>query len=341
MPTEDLTRPLVLDVVRVTEAAALRASRWLGRGDKHQADQAAVDAMRGMLDYLPMDAVVVIGEGAKDEAPMLGIGEHIGQRKAGQRQLDIAVDPLDGTALVSKGLPNALCVIALASPGSFPAFPCAYLNKLACGPALRGQLDIDRPVAENLRLAAKRLDKSVSDLLVTVLDRPRHDALIAEIRQAGARIRLISDGDIAGAIATSIQLQEGSGDLYLGVGGASEGVLSAAALKCLEGEIQAKVWWRDEAEQTLLREQRFDPKRVYTQDDLARGDNILFAATGVSGGYLLRGVEYAGHVAHTHSIVMRASTHTVRIVTGLHQLERKTVPSSLKHAEISIRGGSL
>lgn len=339
MPREDLTRPLVLDVVRVTEAAALRASRWLGHGEKNAADQAAVDAMRGMLDYLPMDGVIVIGEGAKDQAPMLGIGEHVGQRKAGQRRLEIAVDPLDGTTLTAKGLPNALCVIALGAPGSFPAFPCAYLNKLACGPALRGALDINRPIAENLRLAAKRLDREVSDLLVTVLDRPRHDALIAEIRKIGARIRLITDGDIAGAIATSIQLQEGSSDLYVGIGGASEGVLAAAALKCLDGEIQAKVWCRDENETALLQRERFDLARVYTQDDLARGDQVLFAATGVSGGYFLRGVEYEGHVARTHSIVMRASTHTVRIVTGLHQLERKTVPSSQQHQEIRIRAG--
>ena len=337
MAQEDTTRPLVLDVVRVTEAAALRASRWLGRGDKNQADQAAVDAMRGMLDYLPMDAVVVIGEGAKDAAPMLSIGEHVGQRTPGLRKLEIAVDPLDGTTLISKGLPNAISVIALATPGSFQAFPCAYLNKLACGPALRGKLDINRSVEDNLRLAAKHLGKEVSDLLVTVLDRPRHDQLIAGIRKAGARIRLISDGDIAGAIATSIELQEGSSDLYLGIGGASEGVLAAAALKCLEGEIQAKVWWRDEAEKVLLLKQCFDPQRVYTQEDLARGEHILFAATGVSGGYFLRGVDYQGHTAHTHSIVMRAATHTVRIITGLHQLERKTVPSSLKHHEVHIR----
>jgi len=337
MSDQELTRPFVLDLVRVTEAAALRASRWLGRGEKEQADQAAVDAMRGMLDYLAMDATVVIGEGAKDRAPMLAVGERVGQRTAGLPRLEIAVDPLDGTTLISKGLPNAICVIALAAPESFQSLPCAYVNKLAGGPALRGELDIHRPIAETLRRAAKRLDKEISDLLVTVLDRPRHEQLIADIRKVGARIRLITDGDIAGAIATSIELQEGSSDLYVGVGGAPEGVLAAVAFKCLGGELQATVWPRDASERKELAARGVAVDRVYTQDDLVRGDSAILAATGVSGGYFLRGVDYLGAQARTHSLVMRVATQTVRIVTGLHRLEVKTVPSSLARQEVRIR----
>jgi fructose-1,6-bisphosphatase II len=307
-------RNLGMDLVRVTEAAALAGARWLGRGDKEEADQAAVDAMRLMLSGVDMDGIVVIGEGEKDEAPMLFNGERVGN---GQPPLvDIAVDPIDGTTLTSKGQPNALAVLAAAGRGSmFDPGPCVYMDKIVTGPEAAARIDIDAPVAENLRRVAKAKGARIADLTVVIIDRPRHAGIIQEVREAGARIKLISDGDVAGAIAAA---KEGTGDdLLLGVGGSPEGVITACAIKCLGGEIQARLHPRDEDERRAATEAGYDLDKVLTTEDLVAGDAI-FAATGISDGDLLDGVRYRGDGAITQSIVMRSRSRTVRLITSEH-----------------------
>jgi len=312
-------RNLALEAVRVTEAAALSASRWVGRGDEKSADQAAVDAMRHALNAMAIEGTVVIGEGERDEAPMLYIGEKVG---TGGPRLDIALDPLEGTTITASGGTNALAVIALAEPGGFLNAPDVYMNKIAVGPGLpQGAVDLDATPAENLRYLAASRQCEVSDLQVCILDRPRHNDLIADVRATGARIMLISDGDVSGVIATATP---GSGvDLYMGIGGAPEGVLAAAALQCLGGQMQGRLVFRNEDERG--RASRFgitDFARKYALDDLARG-NVMFAATGVTTGPMLRGVQrYAGG-AKTHSIVMRAKTGTVRTIEASHDFRRK------------------
>jgi fructose-1,6-bisphosphatase II len=318
--TEDLDRNLALELVRVTEAAAMAAGRWVGRGDKNGGDGAAVDAMRRLINSLSMRGVVVIGEGEKDQAPMLYNGERVGDWKGGP-EVDVAVDPIDGTTLMSKGMPNALAVLAVAERGAmFDPSAVFYMDKIAVGPDCAEVVDIDAGVAENLRRIARVKNSSTSDVTVCILDRPRHDELIRQVRETGARIRFISDGDIAGAISAA---REGSDvDVLMGVGGTPEGIVAACALKCMGGAIQAKLWPRDDAEREKVLAAGHDLDRVLYTDDLVRGDNVFFAATGVTSGDLLRGVRYRGSGAYTQSIVMRSKSGTIRIVDSFHRLEK-------------------
>lgn len=319
-------RNLALELVRVTEVAALAAARWVGRGDKNGADGAAVDAMRLLLDTVPMDGLVIIGEGEKDEAPMLYNGEHIGD--GSPPRCDIAVDPIDGTTLTSNGMPNALSVIAVSERGTmFDPGPCVYMDKIAVGPELRGVVDIRKSPTENLRAIAKAKNTSVRDLTTTILDRDRHADLIAEIRESGARIQLITDGDVAGAIATA--WPESGVDVLFGIGGTPEGVISAAALKAMGGEIQTILWPRTEEERKAAISAGYDLDAVLTTDDLVAGDNCFFAATGITDGNLLRGVTYRDSTALTQSLVMRSKSGTVRLINATHQLDKLRPYSSI------------
>jgi fructose-1,6-bisphosphatase II len=308
-----------MELVRVTEAAALAAGRWLGRGDKEGADQAAVDAMRIVLQSVPMSGVVVIGEGEKDEAPMLFNGERIGD--GSPPPTDIAVDPIDGTSLTASGRGGALSVIAVSERNTmFDPGPCFYMEKIAVGPEAAGSIDITKSPTENLQAIAEAKHSAVKDLTVVILDRPRHTELVDEVREAGARIRLISDGDVAGAISTA--WSQSGVDMLIGIGGTPEGVISAAALKCMGGEIQGRLWPKDEAERQAAEKAGYDLNRVLKTDDLVRGDNAFFAATGISGGELLRGVRYDNRGAITQSLVMRSKSGTVRMVEARHQLTK-------------------
>lgn len=317
-----MDRNLALNLVRVTEAAALESARFLGRGDKNAADQAAVDGMRKMFDTLTIDGTVVIGEGEMDEAPMLYIGERIGKAAEGCPELDIAVDPLDGTNSVAKGLSNSISVVAVAPKGCLLHAPDMYMMKIAVGPKAKGSIDINVSVEENLMNVAKALNKDISDLTVTILDRPRHKELIESVRKVGARIKLFGDGDVAAAIATCF---DHSGvDVLMGIGGAPEGVLAAAALKCMEGELQGKLNPMNDEERKRCVEMGADVEKVYTLEDLVRGEEILFAATGISDGELLKGVGYyESNMARTYSVVMRAETGTIRFIEALHKLDKK------------------
>ena len=314
-----MDRNLALEAVRVTEAAALAASRLMGRGDEKAADQAAVDAMRTALNNLDIEGTVVIGEGERDEAPMLFIGEKVGR---GGPKIDIALDPLEGTTITAKGGANALAVVALASEGGFLNAPDVYMEKIAVGGGLPdGVVDIDAPVAENLKNLASAKGVEVPDIVACILDRPRHAELIANVRDAGARIMLISDGDVSGVIATS---QPTSGvDIYLGSGGAPEGVLAAAALRCIGGQIQGRLLFRNDDEKARAKRWGItDLDRKYDLMELAGGD-VMFAATGVTGGTMLRGVRRFAGGATTHSIIMRSKTGTVRTVEAVHDFTRK------------------
>ena len=309
-------RNLALELVRVTEAAALAAARWVGRGDKEQADQAAVDAMRLLLDTVPMDGVVVIGEGEKDEAPMLYNGERIGD--GSPPEVDIAVDPLEGTTLTARGMPSALAVIALAERGTmFDPGPCVYMEKLAGGPEIADVLSLTEPLPDVIRKVAERKGVEPSDVRVIMLDRPRHEEQVAAIREVGARIRFISDGDVSAAL---FAVSRGTGvDLLWGIGGTPEGVLSAAAIKCLGGEILGRLWPRDEDERSAALDGGYDLDEVLNADRLVAGDDVFFAVTGVTDGDLLQGVRYLddGH-ATTESLVMRSRSGTVRTVQARH-----------------------
>ena len=312
-------RNLAMELVRVTEAAAMAAGRWMGRGDKNGADGAAVEAMRVVLQSVTMDGVVVIGEGEKDDAPMLYNGEHIGD--GSPPMTDIAVDPIDGTTLTSFGRNGALAVIAVSERGTmFNPGPCVYMEKLAVGPRAVGSVDIRRSPTENLEAVAKALGKSVRDLTAVILDRDRHADLIAEVRASGARIRLIGDGDVAGAISTA--WPESGVDILFGVGGTPEGVISAAALKSMCGEIQGRLWPRDDTERQLAIDAGYDLDAVLTTDDLVQGDNCFFAATGITDGELLQGVRYHDFGATTQSLVMRSRSGTVRFVSARHPLDK-------------------
>jgi fructose-1,6-bisphosphatase II len=312
-------RNLAMEIVRVTEAAALAAGRWMGRGDKEGADAAAVDAMRIVLRSVRMNGTVVIGEGEKDEAPMLYNGEQVGD--GSPPECDIAVDPIDGTTPTSLGRGGALAVIAVAERGSmFDAGPCVYMEKLAVGPDAAGKVDITAPVRHNLEAVAKAKGTSVRDVTAIILHRDRHSELISEVRDTGARIRLITDGDIAGAISTA--WHDSGGDILLGVGGTPEGVIAAAALKCMEGEIQARLWPRDADERAAAIDHGLDLDHVLMTDDLVKGDNCFFAATGVTDGELLRGVRYSREGATTQSLVMRSKSGTVRFVEATHRLDK-------------------
>jgi fructose-1,6-bisphosphatase II len=319
-------RNLALELVRVTEAAAMAAGRWIGKGEKESADQAAVDAMRLVLDTVSMAGVVVIGEGEKDEAPMLYNGEEIGNGQG--PEVDVAVDPLEGTRLTALGMPNAITTVALAERGSM-FFPGAavYMDKIACGPEAADAVDITAPPAENVRRVAKAKGVSPNEVSVVVLDRDRHADLIAELREVGAKVMLITDGDVAPAIAAA---QPGTGvDLLMGVGGTPEGVLSAAALKCVGGAIQGKLWPRNDDERQQLLDAGFDLDRVLTTDDLIGSENVFFAATGVTTGALLRGVRYTRDGATTDSIVMRSRSGTVRRIEATHAFQKLEEISNL------------
>jgi len=312
-------RNLALELVRVTESGALGAGRWVGRGNKEAADQAAVDAMRSMLDSVSMDGVVVIGEGEKDEAPMLYNGESIGNGNG--PQVDVAVDPLEGTRLCALGQPNAIAVMAVAERGTM-FFPGAavYMEKIAVGPEGIDVIDINASPTENVNAVAKAKGISVRDLNVVVLERDRHDDLIAELREAGAMVNLIRDGDVAPSIAAA---RGGTGvDILYGIGGTPEGVISAAALKCVGGGIQGKLWPRDDEERQKLVDAGIDPDRVLKTDDLVAGEDVFVAATGVTTGSLLRGVRYTSNGAVTDSIVMRSRSGTVRRVEATHPLDK-------------------
>ena len=309
-------RNLALELVRVTEAAALAAARWVGRGEKESADGAAVDAMRLLLDTVPMDGLVVIGEGEKDEAPMLYNGEQIGD--GSPPEVDIAVDPLEGTTLTARGMPSALSVIALSERGTmFDPGPCVYMEKIAGGPEIADLLSLDDPLGEVVGRVAERKGKSVGDVTVITLDRPRHEEAIEEIRQSGARVRLISDGDVSAALfAVS---SEGGVDLLWGVGGTPEGVLSAAAIKCLGGSLLGRLWPRDDEERQAAIDAGYDLDEILDVERLVSGDDVFFAATGVTDGDLLQGVRYtSGGKATTESLVMRSRSGTVRTVSARH-----------------------
>ena len=319
MGTTRPDRNLALELVRVTEAAAMGAGRWVGRGDKLAADQAAVDAMRAMLDTVVMDGVVVIGEGEKDEAPMLYNGEAVGQGEG--PAVDVAVDPLEGTRLTAFGQPNAIAVIAVAERGSM-FFPGAavYMEKIAAGADSAGVIDINATPTENVHAVAKAKGRRVTDIRVVVLERERHEALIGELREAGARVNLIRDGDVAPAIAAA--RPETGVDLLYGIGGTPEGVISAAALKCVGGGIQGKLWPRTDEERQSLVAAGYDLDRVLRTDDLVASDDVFVAATGVTTGALLRGVRYVTDGAVTDSIVMRSRSGTVRRIEARHQLSK-------------------
>ncbi len=314
-------RNLAMELVRVTEAAALSAGRWMGKGDKEALDQAAVDAMRQALDGVDMDGIVVIGEGEKDEAPMLYIGERVGNGTP--PEVDVAVDPVDGTTLLSKGLPGALAVVAIAERGTMYAAPPGvfYMEKIAVGPAAKNVIDINASVATNLERIAQVRDANIDDLTVVILDRPRHNDIIDQIREVGARIRLISDGDVAAAIQAAMEDYTGV-DVLMGIGGATEGVLAAAAIKCIGGEIQCKIWPRTDQEREKLEAQGIDLNRVFRTNNLVEGNDVSFAATGITSGELVKGVQYFGWGARTSSVMMRSRSGTVRYIEARHKWRR-------------------
>ncbi|MFC7242546.1 class II fructose-bisphosphatase [Catellatospora aurea] len=316
---QDLDRNLALDLVRVTEAAAMAAGRWVGRGDKEGGDGAAVDAMRKLINSLPMTGTVVIGEGEKDNAPMLFNGERVGDGTG--PEVDVAVDPIDGTTLMSKGMPNALAVLAVAERGAmFDPSAVFYMEKLVVGPEAADVIDITAGWTENLRRIAKAKRVRVSDLTVCILDRPRHADLVREVRDAGARINFISDGDIAGAIYAA--RDQSDVDVLMGIGGTPEGITAACALKCLGGAMQGRLWPQDDAERERAIAAGHDLDRVLTTDDLVTGENVFFVATGVTSGDLLRGVRYRDNGAYTQSIVMRSKSGTIRVIDSYHRLEK-------------------
>jgi fructose-1,6-bisphosphatase II len=312
-------RNLALELVRVTEAAAMAAGRWVGKGDKNGGDQAAVDAMRKLIGSVSMNGVVVIGEGEKDEAPMLFNGESVGDGSG--PACDVAVDPIDGTTLMSKGMPNALAVLAVADRGTmFDPSAVFYMEKIVVGPEAADVVDITVPVAENIRRVAGAKQSDVSDITVCILDRPRHDQLVHEVREAGARISFISDGDVAGAIAAA--RQETGIDLLMGIGGTPEGIIAAAALRCLGGTMQGRLWPRDDDERQKAIDAGHDLDRVLTTEDLVSGDNVFFCATGITDGELLHGVNYRAGGCTTQSIVMRSKSGTVRLIESYHRLNK-------------------
>ncbi|WP_432031769.1 class II fructose-bisphosphatase [Streptomyces antibioticus] len=326
VPSEAPDRNLALELVRVTEAAAMAAGRWVGRGEKNGADGAAVRAMRTLVSTVSMNGVVVIGEGEKDEAPMLYNGERVGDGTG--PEVDIAVDPIDGTTLTAKGMPNAIAVLAATERGAmFDPSAVFYMDKLVTGPEAAEFVDIDAPVEVNIRRVAKAKRVTPEDVTVVILDRPRHQGLIEEIRATGARIKLISDGDVAGSI---LALREGTGiDLLLGVGGTPEGIISACAVKCLGGTIQGKLWPKDDEERQRAIDAGHDLNRVLTTEDLVQGENVFFVATGITDGELLRGVRYRSETATTDSIVMRSKSGTVRRIDSEHRLSKLRAYSAI------------
>ncbi len=325
--SQQLDRNLALELVRVTEGAALAAARWMGRGDKEKADGAAVGAMRLLLDQIEIDGTVIIGEGEKDNAPMLfngeriGVGAKTGGGKSKEQPVDIAVDPIDGTRLTSLGLGNALSVIAIAEKGSmFSPGHLVYMDKLAVGPDARGLIDINASVADNLNVVARTKNKPLNDLVAVILDRPRNLKYIDAVRACGARLKLVPDGDVAAGLSTAL---EGTGvDIMFGIGGSPEGVITAAALKCMGGDMQCKLWPRDDTEREFARQMGYDLKKTLSMDDLVHSDNVFFAATGITDGELLKGVHYVTGGAMTDSLVMRSRSGTMRRIVSTHRLEK-------------------
>ncbi|WP_134773943.1 class II fructose-bisphosphatase [Ornithinimicrobium flavum] len=312
-------RNLALELVRVTEAAALAAGRWVGRGDKNLADNAAVEAMRKVISSVAMTGVVVIGEGEKDEAPMLYNGEHVGDGTG--PQVDVAVDPVEGTTPTAKGMDNAISVIAVSERGTmYDPSAVFYMDKLVVGPDVADRVDIRLPIRENLRRVARAKKKFVDDVTVVMLDRPRHADYVEEVRRAGARLRFISDGDVAGALSAA--REEGSADILLGIGGTPEGIITACAMKALGGVIQGRLWPRDDEERQKAIDAGHDLDRVLMTDDLVTGDNCFFAATGITSGQLLRGVRYGSGTAVTQSLIMRSRSGTIREVVSHHRLDK-------------------
>lgn len=325
---EPIERNLGLDLVRVTETAALRAARWLGRGNKEEVDQAAVDGMRLHLSTLEIDGTVIIGEGEKDDAPMLYNGEPVGTGEG--MVVDVAVDPVDGTTLTAAGLPGAIAVIAIAEGRGSMYAPgkLVYMDKIAVGPEAAGEIDLEAPVADNLKRVAEANGKNLTDLRCLILDRPRNQDYIRQVREAGARISLFRDGDVAGAIATALENHEA--DILLGIGGSPEAVLAAAALACMGGEIQCRLWPRDESEERYAREEGLDLTEVMTTSDLVGSPNVFFAATGVTGGEFLNRVNFRGEdQAVTDSVIMRSKTGSIRYMQAHHDLGRLREISSL------------
>jgi len=322
-----MERLLALELIRVTEAAAIASARLMGRGERDEADHAAVEAMRAAMDEVDIDGTIVIGEGERDKAPMLYIGEQVGGGDpASAEAIDIAVDPLEGTNLVAHGQADAITVLAASERGGLLHAPDTYMEKICVGPVVAGHVDLNVSPTENVRRIAEALRRDVRDITVVILERPRHDALIAEVRAAGARIKLISDGDLSAAISCAVQ---GTGvHAVMGIGGAPEGVLTAAALRCLGGEIQGRLRFRSDEERSRARAMGIDDEtRVYRTEDLASGENIVFAATGVTDGELLKGVRFFGGGARTHSLVMAYQTKQVRFVDTVHMLDRSRPPA--------------
>ncbi len=319
-------RNLALELVRVTEAAAMAAGRWVGRGDKNGADGAAVNAMRQLIGTVSMRGVVVIGEGEKDEAPMLFNGEQVGSG-AGP-DCDVAVDPIDGTSLTAMGMGNALSVLAVSERGAmYDPSAVFYMDKLATGLQAADAVDIRQSVADNIRAVARAKDEAPEDVTVVILDRPRHETLVKEVRATGARIRFITDGDVAGAI---MAVREGTGvDLMLGIGGTPEGIIAACAIKCLGGTLQGRLWPKDDAERRRALDAGHDLDRVLTCDELVTGDNVFFVATGITDGELLGGVRYRGGAARTHSMVMRSRSGTIRLIESEHRLSKLRAYSAI------------
>ena len=313
-----MDRNLALDFVRATEAAALNSAYWVGKGNEKSADHAAVEAMRKAFNVIDMDGTVVIGEGERDEAPMLYIGEKVGSGKG--LKLDIAVDPLEGTTITARGDSNAMSVFAAAPSGGLLNAPDTYMDKIAVGPKCVGAVDLDASIEENLRAVAKRLDKPIDEVTAIILDRDRHKEIIERVRKCGCRIKLIRDGDIAGALAPA--LKEAGVDILFGIGGAPEGVVAAVALKCLGGEIQGRLKFRNEDEKARAKKMGItDLDKKYAMNELVKSDEAMFAATGVTDGTILKGVRFLSHGAVTHSIVMRAKTKTIRFIEGHHHFE--------------------
>ena len=328
MNLSEPTRNLALEIVRVTEAAALASGRWMGRGQKELADQAAVEAMRLILRSVSMDGVIVIGEGEKDNAPMLYNGEKVGN--GSPPEVDVAVDPIDGTRPLAFGRTNSIASVAIAPRGTmFDTGPFVYMNKIAVGPQAKGKIDIEAPVSDNLEVIAKAMGKDLDDLTTIVLDRPRHDDLVTEIRKMGARIRLIPDGDVAAALMTA--LPETGIDVLLGIGGTPEGVLAACALRAMGGEIQGKLYARDEDELYRGEKAGYDFDKILTMDDLVSSEDVFFAATGITDGELLKGVKYTGDGARTDSLVVRGLTGTVRRIEATHKIHKLHELSAIKY----------
>ncbi len=328
MNLSEPTRNLALELVRVTEAAALAAGRWMGRGDKEAADRAAVEAMRLVLRSVSMSGKIVIGEGEKDRAPMLYNGENVGNGEL--PEMDVAVDPIDGTRPLAFGRTNSIATVAISPRGTmFDPGPFVYMNKIAVGPLAKGKINIESPLADNLNAIAKATGKDVEDLTVIVLDRPRHEGLVSEIRKHGARIRLIPDGDVAAAVMTA--LPDTGIDVLMGIGGTPEGVLAACALRAMGGEIQGKLYARDEDELRRGREAGYDFEKVLTMDDLVASEDVFFAATGITDGELLKGVKYFGDGARTDSLVVRGLTGTVRQISATHRIDKLHLFSAIKY----------